>query len=46
MKVLSWGGVVCVTLDRREKLGIVLYLCYFNEKWLKDLNVFCVNLFH
>jgi hypothetical protein len=46
MKVLSWGGVVCVTLDRGEKLGIVLYLCYFNEKWLKDLNVFCVNLFH
>jgi hypothetical protein len=45
MKVLLCKGVMCVTLERGEELGIVLYLCYFNGKWLKDLNVFCVSLF-
>jgi hypothetical protein len=45
MKILSWRGVVCVILEKGEELGIVLYLCYFNVKRLKDLNVFCVSLF-
>jgi hypothetical protein len=46
MKALSWGSVTCVTPERGKELGIVLYLCYFNEKWSKDFNVFCVSLFH
>jgi hypothetical protein len=41
-----WRGVVCVTLKKGKELGIVLYLCYFNGKWVKDLNVFCMSLFH
>jgi hypothetical protein len=44
MKVFSCRGVLCVTLERGNEFGIVLYLCYFSGKWLKDLNVFYVSL--
>ncbi len=41
-----WKSVVCVTLKKGKEFGIILYLCHFNGKWVKDLNVFCMNLFH
>jgi hypothetical protein len=35
MRGLSWRCGICVTLERGEEYGIVLYLYYFNGKWLK-----------
>jgi len=39
MRNLSWRGCICNTSREGEEHGIVLYLL-FNEKWLKDLNLF------
>jgi hypothetical protein len=36
LKALFWKCGVHVTLKRGEKYGVVLYLCYFNGKWLKQ----------
>jgi len=34
-KALSWRCGVHVTLKRGKDYGIILYLCYFNGKWLR-----------
>jgi hypothetical protein len=37
---------MCNTRDGKIAQNCIKYLCYSVEKWLKDLNVFCVSLLY
>jgi len=43
---LFWKSVWCNTREEGVVGNIFVLVCYLNGKWLKNLHVFCVNLFY
>jgi len=48
VRVVSFLLQMCgVIVKMREYFGnVFVFVCYFNEKWLKNLHVFCANFFY